>query len=310
MRLLTLAEYTALERPGLEWLIQGIIPKPGLVTLLGEPKAGKSFLALQMGLALSQGRAFEGHRVSPDTHRILYLQFDTSELIWRDRLRSMLQADISLDGPLLMVHPEDNKIPMHILDHECLRWMREAKERAQPDLVILDVLREVHDADENDSQQMKQVGDAIMSLFGDCSILVLHHTHKIPEDFTPSNIINLSRGSSYLAGKSDNVLLIHNGFLHMAPRFAERCRYRAVRMPTGLFHLPDTAELVRLEDAMLAFCAEFPEQTHNQLAPLACQRLKVSRATWYRHLDGLPCVHAVAHTHLDAESATPSPSPE
>ena len=60
-RPLTLKEMADLPPP--EWLIEGLVPQDGLVVLYGEPRAGKSFVALDWGLSVATGVPWLGHEV-------------------------------------------------------------------------------------------------------------------------------------------------------------------------------------------------------------------------------------------------------
>lgn len=232
VRTVTITDYVTLERPHLNWLIPNLLPKPGMLLLLGEPFAGKSFLALQIGLCLAQGRTFLHHPCR--TSRVLYLQFDPSELVWRDRILELQKAGIDLSGPLFMVHPDDNQRNVHILAGEHQQFIRECLDSTQPDVVIVDVLREIHSCDEQDSTQMKQVGDALMQLFYGYTLILIHHTRKFDQD-KPVEVINSSRGSSYLTGKADATWLLHQGKLHTVSRFASPQTTTLQRLPCGLW---------------------------------------------------------------------------
>lgn len=234
VRTVLLSDYVTLERPTLNWLIPDVLPKPGMVLLLGEPFAGKSFLAFQLGLMLAQGGLFLHKKCHQS--RVLYLQFDPSELIWRDRILDLQQAGINLSGPLFMVHPDDNPKSMHILSSENQRFLQGTLTAAQPDVVIVDVLREIHSCDEQDSTQMKQVGDALMQLFHGYALVILHHTRKFDSE-KPIEVINSSRGSSYMTGKADATWLIHQGKLHMVSRFASPSTHTMERLPCGLWRV-------------------------------------------------------------------------
>ena len=234
VRTVSLSEYVVLERPSLNWLIPTILPKPGLTLLIGEPFAGKSFLAFQLALSLAQGGLFLHHKCRQS--RVLYLQFDPSELIWKDRITSIQKAGVNIVGPIFMVHPDDTPRPMNICTRERQHFIQETLQATTPDVVIIDVLREIHSVDEQDSTQMKQVGDILMQLFHGYSLVILHHTRKFDSE-KPIEVINASRGSSYLTGKADATWLIHQSRLHMVSRFTSPSIHNMERLPCGLWRV-------------------------------------------------------------------------
>lgn len=234
VRTVPLTDYVSLERPSLNWLIPHLLPKPGMLLLLGEPFAGKSFLAFQLALMLAQGGMFLHKKCRQS--RVLYLQFDPSELVWRDRIIAIQQAGVNLGGPLYMVHPDDNPKNMHILLGEHQRFLQDCLTASQPDVVIIDVLREIHSCDEQDSTQMKQVGDALMQVFHGYTLVLIHHTRKFDSE-KPIEVINSSRGSSYMTGKADATWLIHQSKLHIVSRFASPSTHIMERLPSGLWRV-------------------------------------------------------------------------
>ena len=233
----TLDEYVTLPRPNLEWIVKDLIPRPGLILLLGEAKSGKSFLALQLALILSRGDTFLNK--STTKSKVLFLQFDTSELVWRERLRKIKDAGIPLSNNVYMLHPSTQPKGMNIMDQKLNGYLRDAIRDCNPDVVIFDVLREIHNGDEQDSTAMKMVCDQLMNLLDGRAGIVLHHPRKLGE--LPPKIIDCARGSSYLAGKADAVWLLHQGFLHIESRLDHSEQYRAVRLENGLWRFPGIA---------------------------------------------------------------------
>jgi RecA-family ATPase len=75
IKALTTTEYLSLPQPPQRWVIDQLVPAQSLVVLWGPAKEGKTTLALQAGLAVTQGTPFLGY----DTQRgtVLLLQFDT-----------------------------------------------------------------------------------------------------------------------------------------------------------------------------------------------------------------------------------------
>ena len=65
-----------LQRP-VEWLIKGVLPRGDLGVLYGQSGSGKTFVALDMAMALVQGVPWRGHRV-PKQVRVLYVAAEGS----------------------------------------------------------------------------------------------------------------------------------------------------------------------------------------------------------------------------------------
>lgn len=232
-RVLSAGQFVTLERPQLSWLIPSYVPMPGLVLLIGEPKAGKSFLGLQVALHVSSGKPFLGQPV--EQSRVLYFQLDTSETVWRLRLKDLQIDGVQIPETLFFPHPDDQPTRMNILDPACQAFIAGAVAACDPKLVVVDVLRECHNADEQDSTAMKLVGDMLMTLFQGRTLLLVHHTHKLYEQNGPPSPINAARGSSYVTGKADTIWLLHNSVLQIASRFHHSEAHSLKRLSNGLW---------------------------------------------------------------------------
>lgn len=233
MRILTTTEYLETPRPQLNWLIHNKLPYPGILLLEGPPKTGKSFLAFDMARSISQGIPFLGWVTRKS--KSLYLQFDTSELIWRQRLEHMRDHQVDLSGPLYTVHPEDMLLPINILNYQHQEWLRSLIKFADPEVTVLDVFREIHNADENDSTQMKNVGDILVDIFKGRSLVLVHHSKKIGDDIIEPDPSNVARGSSYLTGKVDALWLLWQSQLYIQSRTEEPQKIRLIQSPSGIW---------------------------------------------------------------------------
>lgn len=232
-RVLSANQYVDAPRPQLSWLVPSYIPHPGLVLLIGEPKAGKSFLALQLAMHVASGTPFLGQPIVAAP--VLYLQFDTSETVWRQRLDHLRSAGLQLPEKLLLVHPDDQPPQINVLSAQTQVLLRGALEACNPTLIVVDVLRECHNADEQDSTAMKSVGDALMTLFQGRTLLIVHHTHKLYESYGTPSPANAARGSSYITGKADAIWLLHAGKLQIASRFHHDETHHVQRERTGMW---------------------------------------------------------------------------
>lgn len=292
---MTVDQYTGLQRPNLSWLIHGLIPRPSMMMLMGPPKAGKSWLAMDIARAVAGGEDFLGHKTQQG--RVLYIQQDTSEAVWRDRLTKQIALfGIQFPPDLLMVHPDDTLHPVDILQPTSRAWFKSAVETVKPALVIIDVLREIHNADENDSTAMKLVGDHLSALFSNVALLLVHHMKKIPAEVSNPDPATYGRGSTYITGKMDGYWMLHKNQLRLESRFEEASSYRAVHEEDGTWSFPEVTAQQAATSKVLALCAEYPDRSHHALADEAKARWGMSRASYYRHLKGRSCAHLGSST--------------
>lgn len=297
MRIVSFDDYLDLPRPRVNWIIDGLIPRPGFVMLMGPPKAGKSFLALDLGFQVARGGTFLGRPCSKE--KVLYFQLDTSERVWRDRGLSLRQAgvDTSASG-LGMVHPADEMRPLNMLLSGAQSYVRKALNEFDPALVILDTLREVHTEDENDSTCMKKVFDALESLFRGRAVVVVHHTNKIAADVTDPDPVRSARGSSYVTGKMDAYWLMYDGKLRIDSRFDEKQVHRLVQTPSGMFDFPDVKSWKEIQDNVAKLISDNPGASKNEIARLANSLHGYPRSTVYRVLAKPPVTVVAPQTPL------------
>lgn len=78
------AELLSAQFPDIAWSVPGLIPV-GLAFLAGRPKMGKSWLSLQIAVAVGSGGMVLGRKVEPG--RVLYLALEDSPRRIQDRLR-------------------------------------------------------------------------------------------------------------------------------------------------------------------------------------------------------------------------------
>ena len=234
-----------MERPDLDFLWAGMIPRPSIVVLEGAPKVGKSFLALQIAKAVADGLPFGGRPCKQA--RVLYLILE-DEITWYDRMKKLIKTGYEFPPILFIPHPfhPDKPFVQHIVMPETQRWLRGMLEETDPQMVVIDPLREIHTLDEQDSTQMKVVGDALTTIFHGRTLLVLHHTKKYetdPDNPQPPNPILAGRGSSYLSGKASSVWLLwkarpddSHGLFLGTPRFDKSFKYDLEQRDPGLWH--------------------------------------------------------------------------
>lgn len=176
------------------WLIEGLWAHQAVGIIGGEPKCCKSFLALDIAVAVATGtpclRQYEVKRPG----RVLLFAAEDAHHVVRERLRGICLS-AGADLATLDVHVvRDAAIRLDVEDdRECLR---EAMGRLRPQLLILDPFIRLHRISESAVGEVARVLGFLRELqreFG-CAVLLVHHMKKGAENV---------RGGQALRGSSD-----------------------------------------------------------------------------------------------------------
>ena len=285
MRIIDFDTFIDMPRANVDWLIDGLIPKPGMIELMGPPKIGKSFLSLDIAFKVSRREPFLNANTKKS--RVLYFQLDTSEMILRDRGVALRESGYDTSSPNFgMVHPEDAQRPVDVMLASGREYFAKALKIHAPDLVVLDTLRECHQEDENDSTAMKRVMDTLEGLFAKTALLLLHHTSKFPPEIVQPNPILASRGSSYITGKVDAYWLMYGDKFTMTSRWDETRTLDMKQSTNGMFEF--SGDIQPKEHDKVAQIAELiasPEaqwKSRNELMKMARAKYGINERSFYR----------------------------
>jgi hypothetical protein len=193
----------------LRYAVPGLIPE-GLTLLIGPPKAGKSWIILDVLLAVAAGgRALGKLPVGPE-RRVLYLALEDGDRRMQDRCRKLLESPdpnlLEPDAPIpARFHYLTRVESGRVLD------IVEAFLRRYPDtaLVVVDTLGKVMPPalqGESAYQRDYRIGTALKRVADDhdgLAVTVLHHDRKaVSEDF-----VDAVNGTNGLAGAADTILV-------------------------------------------------------------------------------------------------------
>ena len=164
--------------PEQEWLVDGLWGRQAVGIIGGEPKCGKSFLALDLAVAVAAGvpclRRFETDRPGP----VLMFAAEDAGHIVRRRLQGIAAA-AEADFQTLDIAVID--VPVLRLDHRNDRQrLEETVERIRPRPVVLDPLVRLHAVDENAVADIAPILGFLRDLQRrfDTKILIVHHSRK------------------------------------------------------------------------------------------------------------------------------------
>lgn len=160
----------------LAWSVPGIIPE-GFGLLIGAPKLGKSWMALHLGLALSNGSQAFGAIETGNPRATLYLALEDGDRRLQDRCRKLLAG-----SPIPSRFHYATRVPAGGVFATVTAWL-EAHD-GENALVILDTLGKVMPPavpGESAYARDYRVGSALKSLSDKhpgATVLVVHHTRK------------------------------------------------------------------------------------------------------------------------------------
>tara|TARA_B100000315_G_scaffold181489_1_gene170358 strand:+ start:528 stop:1433 length:906 start_codon:yes stop_codon:yes gene_type:complete len=177
----------------------GILLSESLLTIIGAPKVGKSFLVFNLATAMINGNDFGGFKIN-GKHKVMFLSAEGGYYPNRKRLRRITKG---IDKHTLS-NAYFSHNPMIYLDNdEHHGEMIEMLFDLEIDVLIIDPLIRFHRQDENSSTAMSEVMTNIRRLiyYAGVSIILVHHTGK--------QVNRGGRGSSVISGEYDSAIYMH-----------------------------------------------------------------------------------------------------
>ncbi len=185
-----------------EWLIEDVLPQ-GLAILCASSKVGKSWMAMQMCLAVSRGKEFLNYVTNQAG--CLYLALEDGVYRLQDRLKKLLGKEKSPDNFYLSVKAE-------VLDGGLIKQLDEEFEE-HPDikLIIIDTLQKVrgtvkhneiaYATDYRELGALKEYADKRK-----VCIFLIHHLRKMADE---NDVFNMISGSNGIMGVCDTIYIIY-----------------------------------------------------------------------------------------------------
>lgn len=167
-------EFSRGQRPG--WIMKGVLPKAELVVLFGESGSGKSFVALDMAVAIASGADWRGHRTKQG--RVVYIAAEGGGG-FRNRLTAYERHHgLDLDSiPFGIIHAAPN----FLLKADAVDIAKAVVAVGKADVIMVDTFAQVMPgANENAGED---VGKALAHCKGihratGALVVLIHHAGK------------------------------------------------------------------------------------------------------------------------------------
>jgi hypothetical protein len=254
--LLSLHDGSQIERMDfapLEYIVDEMIPM-GCWLLVGKPKRGKTWMMLNLALAVASGGLFMEQQCKQG--KVLYLALEDNKRRIQNRLRKLCE-EMGLNtremmGQIKFATIEDN-VPT--ADAGLYEMISSAMDR-QPDirLVIIDTLHKARPTPRNgegvyayDRRCIDPLTDMLASRPGR-SIMVVHHTRKTKSD----DPYEMASGSMGLTGAADgHIFIVHDDqgqtVLHLQGRDAEPLEL-AIELQSSMWVVKGDPEVAGMSD--------------------------------------------------------------
>ncbi|MGX9979614.1 AAA family ATPase [Methylobacterium fujisawaense] len=191
----------------IRYVVPGYVVE-GLTLFAGNPKIGKSWFCLDVGLAVSLGGECLGG-VTCEQGDVLYLALEDNDRRLNKRIGMLLPFVDPKDWPAAFQYTTVAPRGQAALD-ELRKWIEGAR---NPRLIVVDVLQMLREGRGNQESQYEADYKVIKGLQGlalefNIAIIVVTHTRKGPADLDPFEKVS---GTLGLSGGADTTLILARG---------------------------------------------------------------------------------------------------
>lgn len=186
LRVIVAATIQQTTYPPISWIVPDMLP-PGLTFISGKPKAGKSWLALQLALSVSTGGKMFNRDV--EKGRVLYLALEDNERRLQDR---MVKQEWPINSDVEFMLQDQFREQITALNTGGGKRLLKYIERKKYRVVIVDTFSRSIQGDQLDPAEMTEAVGPIQqyALSKDLALVIIDHMPKnTPGESDPINHI-------------------------------------------------------------------------------------------------------------------------
>jgi len=233
------AEISLPEQTAQPWLVEHLWSRGAVGVLGGSPKTCKTWLALELAVAVASGRPCLGRFAVPAPGPVLLYAAEDSPLQIRQRSEQLCQARGACFEPLeldLIVEPS-----LKIDRPHDVQRLRTTLARRPYRLLILDPYVRLQSADENNATEVASILATLRELSRtfDLAVLLVHHARKSPADSAGLAL----RGSSDFHAWGDSNLYLRQRARELVLTLEHRAAAAPPPLTLSLFENPLRLEI-------------------------------------------------------------------
>lgn len=189
----SIADLLAKPQPEIDWLIKDIWTAGGRGFIAGNPKIGKTWLALEMLMSVATGQKCLG-KFDVKQAPVLLVEEEGSLLGLARRVHGLARARGFKDSELskfFHITRQFVRIPEDMTEIFSFAFAEGVK------LIVFDSLRRFHSGNENSSEEMQRVLDSFgkLSSMADTAVVLIHHLSKGSRDLENRPVFERLRGT-------------------------------------------------------------------------------------------------------------------
>ena len=185
-----------------EFLVERVLPVGGALLIASAPGKGKTFLALDLAIAVALGRPWLDH-LGTQKGPVLVIDEENARPLLKDRMQKLMIAEGVEEIPDLRFLAQNC---INLSDQSHVALMTELIEQLSPSLIILDSLVRFHRSNENDAMEMARLFAILKRWMNDfrCAFAICHHSRK--PGASGNDASHSFRGSSEIQAFADSHL--------------------------------------------------------------------------------------------------------
>lgn len=194
-----------------DWLIDGVYQKQEIVEILGQSKAGKSFVTMDQAIHVACGLDWYGHKVTQTN--VIYCNFEIAAKMAQQR-RNAIALNLNLTPENLhgfMLWNLSGKLGDGKTDN-FLKLLTIKAKQTKTGLIVIDPFYELEESgqDENDAVAVKSIFTKLKQVRDEteATIIVVHHISSKLQDLRGYSLDSLAQGSSTFAREYDSMMAL------------------------------------------------------------------------------------------------------